>query len=99
MQPRSVSAGRTKGKKCIIVHLHVPEICRSMALHRRELAQKPTCKIDEMNALVDQFATPGKFGIGAPFTVITFAASVAIAGAEKHQRTKRASIEQGTCFL
>ena len=55
-------------------------------LDRRELAQEPACEVDEMHALIDEFAAAGELGIGAPLAVVADAAAVAVARADEHQR-------------
>src|SRR5579859_630129 len=38
-----------------------------------------------MDALIDEFAAAGEFGIGAPFAVVTHPSAMAVAGTEKHE--------------
>ena len=70
-----------------------------MALDGGEFAEEPAGEIDEMDALIDEFATAGKDGIGAPLAVVALASPVAVAGAEKHERAEDAGIEELAGFL
>ena len=70
-----------------------------MALHSGKFAEEPAGEIDEMDALIDEFATAGKDGIGAPLAVVALASPVAVAGAEKHERAEDAGIEELAGFL
>lgn len=44
-----------------------------MALDGGEFAEEPAGEIDEMDALIDEFATAGKDGIGAPLAIVALA--------------------------
>ena len=50
--------------------------------------------IDEVDALINQFATAGKFGVGAPFLFVTEPAAMAIARADVEERTDRVSFHE-----
>ena len=52
-----------------------------MALHSGKFSEEPAGEIDEMDALIDEFATAGKDGIGAPLAIVAHASTVAVAGA------------------
>ena len=69
-----------------------------MALHFREIAEEPAGEIDQMHALVDQFAAAGEFRIGAPFPLVAGPAAVAVAAANEHQFAEGAAIEDLACF-
>ena len=63
-----------------------------MPLDAGEVAEEPAREINEMHALVDEFAAAGKRRIGAPLAVVADAPPVAVASADEHQRTKRARL-------
>ena len=35
-----------------------------------KIAEEPARQVDQVDALVDQFSTAGKFWVGAPFSVV-----------------------------
>jgi len=70
-----------------------------VAFDRRKIAEKPPGEVDQVHALVDQFAAAGEGGIGAPLTVVALAAAVAVAGAEEHKRAEGAGFEEFAGFL
>jgi len=43
-----------------------------------------------MNSLVDQFSASGEFGVGAPFLVVPYPASMPVTAPDKHQFTEGA---------
>lgn len=58
-----------------------------------ELTEEPAGEIDQVRALIDQFAAAGFFRFSAPFVVVAGPASVAIASADEHEFAERAGIE------
>ena len=84
MEPSGLTGRRAQAEEGVIVDLHVPKRRGGVALDRREISEEPAGQIDQMHALVDEFAAAGERGIGAPFAVVAFAAAVTVAGAEKH---------------
>src|SRR6266568_6658229 len=64
-----------------------------MSLYFFEIAQEPARQIDEMNPLVDQFATSGKFRHGTPFLVIAKPAAMSVTGPHEHHFTQRAAVK------
>ena len=70
-----------------------------MAFDGGEVPEEPAGKVDQMDALVDEFAAAGEGGIGAPLAVVALAAAVTVAGAEKHERPKDAGFKKFAGFL
>ncbi len=64
-----------------------------MAFHRREFAEKNSREINQVNALVNQFAAAGKFRVRAPFLFVADASALAVTAAHKHHRAERAAAE------
>src|SRR6185437_12028515 len=62
------------------------------AVNIDEIAEKPARQIDEMNALIEQFAAAGDGRIGTPFAVVTEAAAVPVAGADVQQWSQFAGV-------
>ena len=70
-----------------------------MAFDGGELAEKPAGEIDEVDALIDEFAAAGEGGIGTPLAVVALASAVAVTGTQKHERPEDAGIEELAGFL
>src|SRR6202040_3652604 len=47
-----------------------------------------------MNALFEQYAPPAQVGIGAPFRLVAWPATVAVAAPKKIQRTQSFTVQQ-----
>ena len=94
-----MAGGGAEAEERVVVDLHVPEGRGGVALHSGEFAEEPAGEIDEMDALIDEFAAAGKDGIGAPLAVVALASPVAVAGAEKHERAEDAGTEEFAGFL
>ena len=92
LQPRGLAGGGAEIEKGVVVHRHVPKARARVPLDAGEVAEEPAREINEMHALVDEFAAAGKRRIGAPLAVVADAPPVAVASANKHQRTKRARL-------
>jgi len=69
-----------------------------MAIGCGEFAEEPACDVDEVDALIDQLASAGKIGIGAPFPIVAFAAAVPISAAQEHQRSEGTGVDQFPAF-
>ena len=63
------------------------------ALHFGELAEQPLGEIDQMRALVDEFATPGDRALEAPLLLIARSAAVTISPAYEQERSDLAPID------
>jgi hypothetical protein len=68
-------------------------------MSQNEIAEKPAGEVDEVHALIDEFAAAGEGGIGAPLAVVAFATAVAVAGAEEHEGPEGTSFEEFAGFL
>ena len=66
---------------------------RARAADAGKVAEEPARKIDQVGALVDQFAAAGDRGVGAPFAVVAGASAVAVAAADEHHFAQRAGFE------
>ena len=62
--------------------------------HIRKVAQKLPRQIDQVNALIEQFAAPRPLRIGPPLAIVTNPAAVSIASAHKHHLTQSPGDEQ-----
>ena len=85
--------------EAVVVDRHVPEVGMREAVDFDEFAEKPARQIDEMNALIDQFAAAGALRLSAPLAVIAQAAAVAVAGPHEHQRTQYSGIDRAPGLL
>lgn len=94
-----MAGGGAEAEERVVVDLHVPEGRGGVALHSGKFSEEPAGEIDEMDALIDEFATAGKDGIGAPLAIVAHASTVAVAGAEKHEWAEDAGIEELAGFL
>ena len=59
-----------------------------------KIAEKPARQIDQVHALIDQFAAAGLLRVRAPLLLVADAAAVAVAAAHEHQVAERACVEQ-----
>lgn len=59
MEPSGLAGGGAEAEKGIVIDFHVPERGRGMAFDGGKTAEKPAGKIDQMDALVDEFAAAG----------------------------------------
>ena len=94
-----MAGGGAEAEKGVVVDRHIPEGSGGVALDGGELAEEPAGEVDEMDALIDEFAAAGEGGIGAPLAVVALAAAVAVAGAEKHEGAEDAGVEEFAGFL
>ena len=99
MEPRGLTCRRAQAEEGVIVDLHVPKRRGGVALDRREISEEPAGQIDQMHALVDEFAAAGERGIGAPLAVVAFAASMAVTRTQKHERPEGARFKESSGFL
>ena len=60
----------------------------------REVAQEPCGEIDQVNALIDQFAAAESARVRSPLPVVADAPAVPVAGPKEHQRTERPAVDQ-----
>jgi hypothetical protein len=63
-------------------------------LNRTKITKKPPSQVDEVNALIDQFAATRENGVRAPLPLIANAAAVPVSSSQKHELTERAVIAQ-----
>ena len=59
----------------------------------RKIAEEPAGEIDQVRALVDQFAAAGERRVGAPFAIVAGSSAVTIAAADKHHLAQRAAFK------
>ncbi len=71
-----------------------------MAVHGREVAvaEEPTRQVNQVNALIEQFAAAGDGRVGAPFLVVAKAAAVAVAGADVEQWADVPGVHEFACL-
>src|SRR5215472_9731825 len=73
----------------IIVHLGIPELCFCHTVSSSERASKPTCEIDDVYALIEQFPASGYPSVKPPLLFHPFAPTMAVTGAYKQNITNR----------
>ena len=91
VQPGGLAGGVAQAQKRIVVHRHLPEIRRGMAFHGGEFAEKNPRQINQVHALVNQFAAAGKLRVRAPFLLVAHAPALAVTPAHEHHRPQRAA--------
>src|SRR5580692_164875 len=94
MQPRHPVFRTRQRQEAIVLDLSRPEITRNSAVGQGELAEKPAGEIDQMRALVDQFAAAGNFLVKTPLVFIADPAAMAVAAPNEQQRTDRALVRK-----
>src|SRR6266481_4075818 len=82
-------------EKAIVLHGSLPEIGRRSTVGQVELAEKPARQVDQVRALIDQFAAAGNLRLEAPFLLVADAPSVPVAAANEQQRSDAAFIGKG----
>src|SRR5215831_5363213 len=85
MQERCLAGWRAQRQERVVVHWHPPEVGCGDAVDVTEFTQKPSREVDQVNALIDEFASTGHGRIRPPLTFVANAPSVAIAAANEHQ--------------
>src|SRR5207245_61044 len=65
------------------------------AIDLDEIAEEPAGQVDQVDALVQEFAAAGQGRVGAPFPVVAQAATVAVAGPDVHERPQLPGGAQG----
>jgi hypothetical protein len=60
----------------------------------REIAEKPSRQIDEVDPLIDQLTAAGDFRVGAPFLLVAHTTTVSVSGPHEHQRTESTGIDK-----
>ena len=93
VQPRGVARGVAEVQERVVIHRHLPEIRRGVAFDRREFAEKNSREINQVDALVNQFAAPRNLRICAPLFFVADATALAVTAAHKHHRPQRAAAE------
>ena len=69
------------------------------AVDFHEIAEKPACQIDQVDALIDQLPAAGALGLRAPFAVVAEPSAVPVAGADEQQRPENAGVDQAPRLL
>src|SRR5258707_15016436 len=69
---------------------HIPEIGRRETITLGKTPKKPPRQIYQVRPLIDQLAAARLGRIGPPFAIIAHPPAMAVACAQKHQRTERA---------
>src|SRR5581483_9304858 len=85
MQKSQLALGRLQQEKRVVFDWHIPIEGFHASPDPRKVTQKPLRKIDEMNALVQQFAAPGAPRLRAPLAFVTRPAAMAVTAADKHK--------------
>src|ERR1035438_29435 len=93
MQERDLSGGGFEQQESVIFDRHFPEVTGRAAGDAREVAQEPARQVDQVYALVQQFAAARGARIGSPLALVAGTAAVSVAAADEQQRTGRAGIE------
>ena len=57
LEPGDLIGGRVQTQERVVVHGHVPEVSFCVPLNPREVTKKPSRQINQVHALVDQFAS------------------------------------------
>ena len=81
MEEGYLAAGGFEEEETVVFDGHIPEVGAGAAADAGEIAEEPAGEVDEVGALVEQFAAAGKSRIGAPFALVAGTAAVAVAAA------------------
>ena len=92
-EPGGLAGGVAEAEKRVVIHGHFPEIGGDVACHGGEVAEENAGEVNEVDALVNEFAAAGELGVGAPFFFVAEAAALAVASAHKHHGAERAAAE------
>src|ERR1700733_5602176 len=82
-----------KYRERVVIQLCVPELCFRQTVYSCKITSKPSRKINDVNALVKQFAAAGYFLIKSPLLFHSLASTMAVACANKKHFANPAAFE------
>src|SRR5579884_1091216 len=94
MEPRDLARICTKQEKRVVVHGHVPIEGGDLGGNVDDLAQEPSSQVDQVYALVDQFAATRYGGVGSPLAFVSQSPPVSVASTYEHQLSQLPRVDQ-----